>query len=144
MVVLNYELNVLKYDVSKNGSRQGRSQPHSPGWAIYYFLFTHFPQMFNNFSYFPSNFPHFCPHFGLPSGQPNERTHPGKHNAPLGTFWSQYSHHLQFNQTGPGPLTNMVYVYMRLSLQGRHEIVLLMFCFTVHSILPRSTSSGFW
>ena len=47
---------------------QGRSQPHSPGWARVP-LSSLFPQIWINFSYFSSNFTYFLPHFGPPGGQ---------------------------------------------------------------------------
>ena len=55
---------------------QGRSQPHSPGWARVQ-LFSFFPQISINFSYFSSNFSHFLPHFGPPGGQSPTREGPG-------------------------------------------------------------------
>ena len=54
--------------------KQGRSQPHNPGWARVP-LFSVFPQVLINFSYFSSNFTYFLPHFGLPGGQV---AHPGR------------------------------------------------------------------
>ena len=46
---------------------QGRSQPHSPGWArVPLSLFL--PQIWIDFSYFSSNFTYFLPHFGPPGG----------------------------------------------------------------------------
>ena len=53
---------------------QGRSQPHSPGWARVP-LSSFFPQISINFSYFSSNFIYFLPHFGPPGGQ---LAHPGR------------------------------------------------------------------
>ena len=44
------------------GGGQGRSQPHSPGWARVP-LSSFFPQISINFS---SNFTYFLPHFGPP------------------------------------------------------------------------------
>ena len=58
--------------VYRNG--QGRSQPHSPGWAIVP-LSSFFPEIWIKFSYFSSNFSHFLPHFGPPGGQV---AHPGR------------------------------------------------------------------
>ena len=53
---------------------QGRSQPHSPGWARVP-LSSFFPQILINLSYFSSNFTHFLPHFGSPGGR---LAHPGR------------------------------------------------------------------
>ena len=53
---------------------QGRSQPHSPGWARVP-LSSFFPQISINFSYFSSNFTYFLPHFGPPGGRV---AHPGR------------------------------------------------------------------
>ena len=53
---------------------QGRSQPHSPGWARVP-LSSFFPQILINLSYFSSNFTHFLPHFGSPGGRLD---HPGR------------------------------------------------------------------
>ena len=53
---------------------QGRSQPHSPGWARVP-LSSFFPQILINFSYFSSSFTYFLPHFGPPGGWV---THPGR------------------------------------------------------------------
>ena len=50
---------------------QGRSQPHSPGWARVP-LSSFSPQISINFS---SNFTHFLPHFGPPGGRV---AHPGR------------------------------------------------------------------
>ena len=50
---------------------QGRSQPHSPGWARVP-LSSFFPQILINFS---SNFTYFLPHFGPPGGR---LAHPGR------------------------------------------------------------------
>ena len=47
---------------------QGRSQPHSPGWARVP-LSSFFPQISSNFSYFSSNFTYFLPHFCPPGWQ---------------------------------------------------------------------------
>ena len=54
--------------------KQGRSQPHSPGWARVP-LSSFFPQISINFFYFSSNFPCFLPHFGPPGGRV---AHPGR------------------------------------------------------------------
>ena len=56
------------------GLMQGRSQPHSPGWARVP-LSSFFPQILINFSYFSSNFTYFLPHFGPPGGWV---AHPGR------------------------------------------------------------------
>ena len=56
------------------GGWQGRSQPHSPGWARVP-LSSFFPQILINFSYFSSNFLHFLPHFDTPGGR---LAHPGR------------------------------------------------------------------
>ena len=53
---------------------QGRSQPHSPGWARVP-LSSFFPQISIKFSYFSSNFYSFLPHFGPPGGRV---AHPGR------------------------------------------------------------------
>ena len=53
---------------------QGRSQPHSPGWARVP-LSSFFPQIWIKFSYFSSNCSHFLPHFDPPGGQV---AHPGR------------------------------------------------------------------
>ena len=55
-------------------SLQGRSQPHSPGWALKarVSLSSFFPQISINFS---SNFTYFLPHFGPPGGRV---AHPGR------------------------------------------------------------------
>ena len=50
---------------------QGRSQPHSPGWARV-LLSSFFPQILINFS---SNFSYFLPNFGPPGGR---LAHPGR------------------------------------------------------------------
>ena len=50
---------------------QGRSQPHSPGWATVP-LSSFFPQILINFS---SNFTYFLRHFGPPGGRV---AHPGR------------------------------------------------------------------
>ena len=55
-------------------TRQGCSQPHSPGWARVP-LASFFPQILINLSYFSSNFTHFLPHFGSPGGR---AAHPGR------------------------------------------------------------------
>ena len=55
---------------------QGRSQPHSTGWARVP-LSSFFPQISINFS---SNFIYFLPHFGLPGGRV----------AQLGRLWLRY------------------------------------------------------
>ena len=63
------------------GDVQGRSQPHSPGWARVP-LSSFFPQILIKFSYFSSNFTSFLPHFGPPGGASRP---PGKALAtPLG------------------------------------------------------------
>ena len=57
---------------------QGRSQPHSPGWARVPGkspLSSFFPQILINFSNFSSNFTYFLPHFGPPDGRV---AHPGR------------------------------------------------------------------
>ena len=53
---------------------QGRSQPHSPGWAIVP-LSSFFSQILIIFFLFSSNFAYFLPHFGLPGGRV---AHPGR------------------------------------------------------------------
>ena len=53
---------------------QGRSQPHSPGWAIVQ-LSSFFPHISIEHSYFSSNIPSFRPHFGPPGGR---LAHPGR------------------------------------------------------------------
>ena len=53
---------------------QGRSQPHSPGWARVP-LSSFFPQISIIFSYFSSNFSQFLPQFGSPGGR---LAHPGR------------------------------------------------------------------
>ena len=53
---------------------QGRSQPHSPGWARVP-LSSFLPQTSINFSYFSSNIAYFLPHFGLSGGRV---AHPGR------------------------------------------------------------------
>ena len=79
-------------------SEQGRSQPHSPGWARVP-LSSFFPQILIKFSYFSSNFTSFLPYFGPPGGRV---AHPWKALAtPLevnnhykkksSIEWSQYS-----------------------------------------------------
>ena len=62
------------YFHSKVMSAQGRSQPHSPGWARVP-LSSFFPQILIIFSYFSSNFSNFLPHFGSPGGRV---AHPGR------------------------------------------------------------------
>ena len=47
---------------------QGRTQPHSPGWARVP-LSSFFPQISINFTYFSSNFTCCLPHFGPPGGR---------------------------------------------------------------------------
>ena len=47
--------------------RQGRYQPHNPGWARVP-LSSLFPQISINFSYFSSNLTYFIPHFGRGGG----------------------------------------------------------------------------
>ena len=47
---------------------QGRSQPHSSGWARVP-LSSFFPQILIDFSYFSSNFTYFLPHFGSLGGR---------------------------------------------------------------------------
>ena len=47
---------------------QGRSQPHSPGWAKVP-ISSPFSQMSINFSNFASIFSYFLPHFGPPGGR---------------------------------------------------------------------------
>ena len=53
---------------------QGRSQPHSPGWARVP-LSSFFPQIWIKFSYFSAHCSHFLPHFDPPGGQV---AHPGR------------------------------------------------------------------
>ena len=68
-------LPVLKHfkPVWDHAQIQGRSQPHSPGWARVP-LASFFPQILKNFSYFSSNVTYFLPHFGPPGGR---LAHPG-------------------------------------------------------------------
>ena len=54
--------------IIKNEYVQGRSQPHSLGWARVS-LSSFFPQILINFS---SNFTSFLPHFGPPGGRVRE------------------------------------------------------------------------
>ena len=63
---------------------QGRSQPHSPGWARVP-LSSFFPQISINFS---SNFTYFLPHFGPPGGRV---AHPGR---PWLRHWNHASYDL--------------------------------------------------
>ena len=64
---------ILQCPPPGGGVEQGRSQPHSPGWARVP-LSSFFPQILINLSYFSSNFTHFLPHFGSP---PPTREGPG-------------------------------------------------------------------
>ena len=56
--------------------RQGRSQPHSPGWSRVP-LCSFFPQISLNFSYISSKITYFLPHFGLRVGKSPTREGPG-------------------------------------------------------------------
>ena len=64
---------------------QGRSQPHSPGWAKVP-LFSFFIQILINFS---SNFTYFLPHFGPPGGRVATREGPGY--ATARSVWIAYA-----------------------------------------------------
>ena len=77
-----YTLYANPYCPGMRSHRQGRSQPHSPGWARVP-LSSFFPQIWINFSYSSSNFTYFLPHFGPPGGQV---AHPGR---PWLRHWSQ-------------------------------------------------------
>ena len=55
-------------------TEQGRSQPHSPGWARVP-LSSIFLKFWSVFSYFSSNFTYFLPHFSPPGGRV---AHPGR------------------------------------------------------------------
>ena len=54
---------------------QGRSQPHSPGWARVP-LSSFFLEIWIKFSYFSSNCSHFLPHFDPPGGQVAQKSRP--------------------------------------------------------------------
>ena len=61
-------MHVFCFSTYKKNPEQGRSQPHSPGWARVP-LSSFFPQSLINSTYFSSNFTYFLPHFGPPGGR---------------------------------------------------------------------------